>query len=402
MRRSAVTVALGAAQTLAWASSYYLPAMLAPAMARDLGVQTATVFAAFSVALVVSALVGPRVGAAIDRRGGRPVLVASSLLFAAGLAGLGLAAGPVALFAAWALLGVAMAAGLYDAAFSALVHLHGHRARAMITGVTLFGGFASTVGWPLSAWLDAQFGWRVACFTWAGLHLLVGLPLHAWLPRRATPPEPAAASTAPAPAGDPAATAATAATAAGVDTRDTRRSTLLLSFVFAVTWFTSTAMAAHLPRVLQAAGATLAVAVFVGALIGPAQVAARLLEFGLLRRVNPLISSRIASTLHPVGAALLWVFGAPAAAWFGVLHGAGNGIMTIAKGTLPLALFGERGYGRRQGVLSVPARIAQAAAPWLFGLALDRWGAAAIGLTAGLGVLSLLALLALRRPQPAG
>jgi hypothetical protein len=154
-------------------------------------------------------------------------------------------------------------------------------------------------------------------------------------------------------------------------------------------------MAAHLPRLLQAAGATLATAVFVGALIGPSQVGARLLEFGVLRKVHPLLSARLAAALHPVGVAVLALLGAPAAAVFGVLHGAGNGILTIAKGTLPLVIFGPHGYGRRQGLLMVPARFAQALAPWLFGLALDRWGAGALALSAALGVLAFAALFAL-------
>jgi hypothetical protein len=166
----------------------------------------------------------------------------------------------------------------------------------------------------------------------------------------------------------------------------------MLSFVFAATWFISTAMATHLPRLLQAAGATLATAVFVGALIGPAQVGARLLEFGLLRRIHPLLSARVAAALHPLGVLALAAFGAPAAAVFGVLHGAGNGILTIAKGTLPLVIFGPQGYGHRQGLLMVPARVAQALAPWVFGICLERWGSGALAVSATLGTLALVAL----------
>ena len=142
---------LGTAQTLAWASSYYLPAMLAAPMARDLGVSTPTVFAAFSLALVISALVGPVSGRTIDRHGGRPVLMATNLVFAAGLVSLGLAQGPASMCAAWALIGLAMGCGLYESAFAALVRLYGHESRNPITGITLIAGFASTVGWPLSA-----------------------------------------------------------------------------------------------------------------------------------------------------------------------------------------------------------------------------------------------------------
>ena len=171
----------------------------------------------------------------------------------------------------------------------------------------------------------------------------------------------------------------------------------LLAFVFAATWFNSTAMAAHLPGLLQAAGASTAVAIAAGALIGPAQVAARVVEFGLLRRVHPLISTRIAAAAHPVAAVALVGVGAPAAYAFTLLHGAGNGILTIAKGTLPLALFGPAGYGRRIGWLNAPARILQAAAPLIFGAALTIWGLHAIWLTATVGVLATLALLVLRR-----
>jgi Flp pilus assembly pilin Flp len=166
----------------------------------------------------------------------------------------------------------------------------------------------------------------------------------------------------------------------------------LLAFVFAATWFVSTAMAAHLPGVLQAAGASVTVAVAAGALLGPAQVGARMIEYGLLRRWHPLVSARIATLMHPVGAAVLGFFGAPAAAVFTVMHGAGNGVLTIANGTLPLALFGPRGYGARQGLLMVPARVVQASAPWVFGLVLDRWGANALWLTASTILAAFVAL----------
>lgn len=381
-----VVVRLGTAQTLAWASSYYLPALLAQPMARDLGVGTSTIFAAFSLALVVSALLGPLAGHAIDRHGGRPVLLGTNLLFAAGLGALALAQGPVGLFAAWALIGIAMGSGLYEAAFATLVRLYGQGARGAITGITLVAGFASTVGWPLTAWMEATWDWRGACAGWAALHLLLGLPLNAWLPRarlRPAPPVPAPPDL---------------ATPPEAPVPHARRTALLLSFVFAATWFTSTAMAAHLPRLLQAQGLPLQAAVAAAALVGPAQVAARLLEFGLLRRMHPLASARLAALAHPTGALLLaWAGGAGSVA-FTLLHGAGNGILTIAKGTLPLVLFGSLGYGLRQGMLMVPARVAQAFAPLLFGLLLDHWGTASVAATALLGVACALALWWLKPP----
>lgn len=372
---------LGTTQTLAWASSYYLPAILAAPIARDLGISVPTVFGAFSAALVVAALIGPHSGEAIDRWGGRPVLMTTNLIFAAGLWALSMATGPITLFAAWALIGVGMGSGLYEAAFAALVRLYGTKARATITGVTLFAGFASTVGWPLSTLLLGDFGWRGTCMTWAVLHLCIGFPLNALLPQ----PEAALA------AATEKATSVLSITQPVGDR--TRRTAILLAVVFAATWFVSTAMAAHLPRLLQGAGATVGVALLAGTLVGPAQVAARVLEYTFLRKMHPLLSARIASVMHPAGAVVLGVFGGPAAVVFTVLHGAGNGILTIAKGTLPLVLFGPNGYGRQQGLLAVPARIAQAMAPWIFGLCIDRWGSGSLWISSALGGLSLLALL---------
>ena len=177
-----VVCALGATQTLAWASSTYLPAILAAPIARDLGISRATVFGAFSVSLLVMAACGPMVGRAIDNQadkaGGRNMLMRSNLVFAIGLVLLGCATHIVVLFAAWCILGAGMAMGLYDAAFAALVRIYGTDARKPLTGITLIAGFASTVGWPLSAFMDAQIGWRGACFVWAAMHLLIALPLN--------------------------------------------------------------------------------------------------------------------------------------------------------------------------------------------------------------------------------
>ena len=386
-----VVGALGIAQTLAWASSYYLPAMLAAPMAAELNVPAPAVYAAFSGAMVVSALVGPWAGQAIDRRGGRVVLVGTSLTFAFGLAMLGLAQGLWTMVAAWLVIGAAMGAGLYEAAFSSLVRLYGQHARGAITGITLIAGFASTVGWPLSAWMDTQFGWRNACLGWAGIHLLIGLPLNAWLPKLPAHAKPERCA-----AADPAQAVASVSPSPAPSAPRSGYATALLAFVFAATWFISTAMATHLPRMLEAAGATLAAAIAAGALIGPAQVAGRVLEFGLLRRVHPLLSARLAAVAHPVGVAVLLTAGPAMAPVFAILHGAGNGILTIAKGTLPLVLFGAQGYGARQGWLMMPARFAQALSPLLFGFALDAWGANALWLSGAIGLAACGALMLLR------
>src|ERR1700726_4144073 len=171
MKRSVVVGALGTAQTLAWGSSYYLPAILAEPITQDLGLSRTTIFGLFSGALLLSAVLGPAVGRAIDNRGGRGVLALSNLVLAAGLALLALAQGIVGLAVSWAVLGVGMALDLYDSAFATLSGIYGRAARGPITGITLIAGFASTVGWPLSAFLDTNIGWRGACLVWAVLHL---------------------------------------------------------------------------------------------------------------------------------------------------------------------------------------------------------------------------------------
>lgn len=378
--RLGLTLTLGTTQTLAWASSYYLPAILAVPMAAELGVSSVWVFGAFSLALVISAALGPFVGRCIDRRGGRDMLVASNLVLAVGLGSMALAQGLPSLLLAWVITGIGMAMGLYDAAFATLGRLLGREARAAITGVTLLAGFASTIGWPLTTWLDVQLGWRVTCLVWAGLHLAVGLPLNWRLPQAGSLEAlERSEGSAPSPPDKP------------------RLAMGLLAFVFAAGWFVSTAMAAHLPRLLQETGASLTAAVAAAALVGPAQVAARLGEFALLRHLHPLVSGRLATILHPLGAGLLTIGGLPAAG-FAVLHGAGNGMLTIASGTLPLTLFGPRGFGRRQGLIIAPARILQAGAPLLFGLLLEAVGGAALWLTSALMLSAFVALMAIRRP----
>jgi MFS family permease len=376
--RLAVVAAIGATQTIAWASSYYLPAVLGVPIAADLGLSPSVFFAVFSAALLLSAAVGPGVGRLIDRHGGRVMLAASNLVLGAGLLMLAMTHGLAGLVGAWTALGLGMGMGLYDSAFAALNSLYGRAARAPITGITLIAGFASTIGWPATAGFAAAFGWRPACLLWAAVNLLIALPIN-WL---AIPPG--------APALRP------AAAAIGEADAPVSGAMPILAFYFSATWFVTGAMAAQLPRLFEAAGAGAAAAIAAASLVGPAQVGARLVEFGFLRRVHPLISARIAAALHPFGAAALLLLGAPGIVWFALLHGAGNGLVTIAKGTLPLALFGPGGYGRRNGLLAAPARLAQSTAPFLFGLLLGRFGVEAVVLSAGLSLAASVALFALR------
>jgi MFS family permease len=444
--RTTITL-LGLAQTLSWASSYYLPALLAPHWARDLGFSLGTVMAGFSGALLIAALVGPAVGRWIDQQGGRGLLLASNGLFAAGLLTLALAHSTPAALGAVLLLGLAMGIGLYETAFASLVHWYRHDARRAITGITLIAGFASTVGWPLTGWMTEQFGWRNACLGWAALQLLVGLPLNFWLPRgpaaaqtlaataTATATAIAIATATAAAAAAAAATATATATvtatahgtadvsaapagplplptaAASGPTGDTKlrgtmpvvpsawRTLVLLALTFAALRFVSTGVGSQLPALLMALGGTMAAAVAAGAFMGPAQVGGRLLEFGALQRLSPVVTARLAALGPLTAAAALLLVGLPAAVPFALLHGAGNGILTISKGTLPLVLMGPQGYGARQGWLNLPATAVAPLAPWIYGLALERSAQAALALSCAASALAVMALILLHKPS---
>jgi len=381
-RQLPIIVALGTTQTLAWASSYYLPAILADPIGRDLSVSSNWIFAAFSASLVISALLGPRIGRQIDLVGGRSVLSISNLTLAAGLALLGFSYSIPMLIMAWLLLGIGMGAGLYDAAFGALGRIYGDAARRSITGITLIAGFASTVGWPLTAWGLESIGWRNTCFAWAAAHILIGLPIN-WL---MLPPV----------AGAKAAVANAVKPHIPID-----RNMVLLAFAFAAAWSVTGAMAAHFPRILEAAGATSVQAIAAGALIGPAQVAARIVEASLLSRYHPLVSTRLACLTHPIGAIIVALVGGGAASVFAIFHGAGNGVLTIARGTLPLAIFGPNNYAYRLGIIGAPARMAQAAAPLAFGLLIDSMGSRILIVSSALSLAALAALFLLRAGPPA-
>jgi MFS family permease len=380
--RLPVILALGTTQTLAWASSVYLPALVADPIAKDLGISANWIFGAYSGALVIAGLLGPRIGRQIDRIGGRPVLSFSNLMLAGGLVVLAFSQSIPVLVAAWVLLGIGMGYGLYDAAFGALGRIYGEAARGAITGITLMAGFASTIGWPLTAYGLAHIGWRDTCLAWAAAHIVIGLPLNLlMLPR--VPDTAATAKDEPKPH-------------IPID-----RTMVLLALAFALVWIVTGAMAAQFPRILEAAGASHVEAVAAGALIGPAQVLARIVEISFLSRYHPIVSARLAFVMHPLGALLMALTGGGAAAIvFAIFHGAGNGVITIARGTLPLAIFGPKNFGYRLGLLGAPARMAQAPAPLVFGLLIDWMGSRVLIVSSALSLVALVALLFVHERSP--
>ena len=379
-----IVVPLGISQIVAWASSFYLPAILADAIARDLGLTANWIFGAFSAALVISGLLGPRIGRQIDLFGGRMVLAASNIFLAAGLVVLAFSTNIPMLLFAWALLGVGMGLGLYDAAFGALGRIFGVAARSSITGVALFAGFASTLGWPLTSYGLATIGWRETCLLWALVNILIGLPLNLiFIPGTSRHREIARPTEKPHIAID--------------------RTMMLIAFAFSAALATASAMATHFPRLMEIAGATPTQAVFASMMIGPAQVVARIVEAAYLSRYHPLVSTRLACVAHPLGAALLGVFGTPVALVFAMLHGVGTGIYTIARGAVPLAIFGADNYAYRLGVIGAPSRLTQAISPLIFGVLIDKMGLGALYVSVALSFAAFgaLCLVQTEPPQPA-
>jgi MFS family permease len=376
-----VVSALGICQILAWGSTYYLPSVLAEPIARATGWPAAWVVGGLSVGLLVSGLVSPLVGRTIDRVGGRPVLAASAGLAAAGLLGLALAPDLVVYVAAWVVIGLGMGCGLYDPVFSTLGHLYGNAAGPLITGVTLWGGFASTLCWPLSAFLSEHLGWRGACLTYAALNLLVVLPLYAFgLPRRSPRPLPLPR--------------AVAAHAPG-SRRSARAAFWLVAAALTLAAVLMTIVSVELITILQARGLGLASAVALGTLLGPSQVGARVVQFALGRRGHPIWTMLAATVLVALGLGGLLLDPACFAVGL-ILQGAGRGIQSIARATVPLALFGADGYATLMGRIAMPSLIAQALAPTVGALLVTDLGpVGTVDVLVALGVANLIPVLLL-------
>lgn len=377
-RRGRVITALGIAQILAWGSSYYLPAVLAQPIVTDTGWSLTWIVGGLSIGLLVSGLVSPHVGRMIEHRGGRPVLVASALLLSLGLLGLGLAQNLPIYVGSWIVMGLGMGAGLYDPAFATLGRLYGTDARRAITILTLFGGLACTVCWPLSALLTAELGWRGACLAYAAIQLGLSLPIYLF----AVPREPVRPLRSHEEASIP--------MKGGENALPGRPERVLLIMLVAaaltVGAMISTLMSVYILTILQSRGVDLAQAVALGTLVGPSQVGARFIEM-LVARFHHPIWTKVASVSHvATGMIALWV-GLPITPFGLVLYGAGIGLESIARGTLPLALFGAEGYAALMGRLALPSLIAQAAAPSIGSILMEHFG-----IDATLGAVILVAI----------
>jgi len=379
---------LGVTEILAWGVIFYPPVLTVPLIAHERGWSVAFAMGGFSLALLTAGLVSPRVGKLIDRHGGHRVMPLGSLLAALGLALIVYANHPAAYVAVWLLLGVAIAATLYDPAFATLGRIFGAAARRPITALTLAGGFASTVSWPATHFLLEAVGWRGTYLVYAALLALVAAPLHAFaLPRTRAQPaarpdqEVRAPSVALAPTGWP---------------------FLLVAAAFAAYAFVPSGLSAHLLAIFGRAGMDAATVVAIGALFGPAQVAARICELLFARSIHPLLIARFAVAMLLAAFALIALFGltVATAVSFAVMFGMANGLLTIARGAVPLALFGTAGYGHIVGRIGGPYLAMQAIAPFVLAFVAERASdAAVLAVTAAFAAISFIGFAAMRRPK---
>ncbi len=392
-----MVTALGLVQIVSWGSSYYLPAVLAKPISVDTGWSLPWVVGGLSLGLLAGGVVSPRVGRTVEYRGGRQVLACSSILFALGLGLLSWSANIPAYLAAWLIIGLAMGCGLYDATFATLGRIYGQAARPVITIVTLFGGFASTVCWPLAAFLEAELGWRAACQVFAGLHLVVCLPLSLCILPRWNPAPPASRNP-----GDSA--AASVPSAEGSSGRKRTVQFALLTVIFTMNSGLVTVISVHLISILQARGMGLAAAVALGTLVGPSQVASRLMELLFGRYYHPLWTMT-ASLILVAGGLVMMMNQEQISAVTIVMYGSGVGLSAISRGTIPLRLFGQLGYASLMGRLAMPPLLSQALFPSLASFLMvngNTDGILAIGTSVAATnvILTAFLWLTVRKPRP--
>lgn len=374
-------VALGITQIVAWGTTLYALGVLGGPIAADTGWSRSLVFSGLTIGLLASSAFSTTIGKALDRHGGQLVMSMGSVLCAVALVIVAAAYHPAVYLFGWAVMGLGMRMSLYDAAFAALVQVTPSRGRRAISYLTLFGGFASSVFWPIGHVLTAEMGWRATLIVYAVINLVVCLPLHWWGLARREEPATVPAGTAPTPA-------------AGIPDQPLEGSARTLAmFLFAVVTSASAfvfgAMAVHLPAVLEASGLSAAAAVTLASIKGVFQVGGRIAEILFGRRLHAIDLGRISVGLMPVAFLVLLLGGASATAafMFIALFGVANGLVTIVRGAVPLALFGSQGYGAVLGILATPYLVLNAVAPAVFAVMLDLWGytiAESVVLAAGL------------------
>ncbi|MBN8944390.1 MAG: MFS transporter [Rhizobiales bacterium] len=378
---------LAITQVFGWGTTYHLPSTMASPLSAELGLTREGIFAGISVMLLVSAVVAPRFGRIIDRHGAHWPLVAGSLLMAAALVLLSRATDLVTYLAAWILIGLGTPLSLTQAATAALAQLDRQRARQSIGLLMIMGGLSSTLFWPLTAWLNTTIGWRDTCLLFAAAQLLICLPIHAFGLRVSDGRNHDVVASGEAAAPIPALTPA-----------DRRKAFILMALGFSLTGFVSWGMPLHIIGILEGYGHSSAFAVAAGALMGPAQVSARLAEMTFGKRHGILTIGVVSAAIMPVAVALPVIGNASPAIAIGFVIGYGlaAGAMSIVRNVAPLALFGWQTYATMTGWLSLPQNIVFAISPMIFAAMIDRSGpttALIISFGAALGALGVMIML---------
>jgi len=340
---------------------FYAYGVLMQPMEIELQTTRSVVVGAYSLALLISGCLSTVAGAIIDKLGGRLLMGTGSLLASMMLALLANVHSVTGLYLVWAGIGVAMSATLYQSSFAVLTQICGSDYRRAITSLTLFGGFASTVFWPLTQALSDQFGWRQTWMIFAAANLVLCLPIHALLPKLSAPIQ---------------AESSDDQKKQGLRAILRERSFLLLTSAVTFNALVFSAMSLHLMSILQSRGVSPSHAALVGALIGPMQVLGRILESTIGRKVTSHKVGIVAMWLLPLGLALLFapkewilIYGA-----FAALYGISNGVMTVVRGTLPAELYGREIYGAVSGAMAAPVMIAIAAGPFVASLLYSATG----------------------------
>jgi MFS family permease len=372
-----LTLRLGITQIIGWGSGFYLPAILAVPISKSIGVSTETFFWAFTVSLLVSGLVGPRVGRLIDMYGGRKVLPWGNLAFFAGLVMLAFSTNELMLFVAWAIIGIGGSMSNYDSAFATAVAFFKENSNRVIAGITVFAGFSSTISWPLTSLLNTQFGWQSAVLFWAAMHLFISLPLHATIPR--SEQREIDVMTGP---------------IQKIMKRGLKFDKLLVVFalMFALEGFIVSSVNTTLPFLLTELGASEQLALLAAVILGPSQVFARILLVALGKKTGPITVAAISIAAHPLGVILILLFGVNGLLGFVILHGIGVGLNPFIRGSLPLLFFGAQSYGQRQGYVMMLSKIVGALSPTLLTLMVLADPKAAIIATMSMGALAGLLL----------
>lgn len=359
--------ALGITQITAWGTSYYCLGVLAKPIVADTGWPMTTVFLGFSVALLVMGFISTWVGRLIDRIGARAVMSAGTIIVSAGLVALSQVWDQTSYLAVWALLGLGMRCCLYDAAFAALVQVTPTRGRKAISYLTLYGAYASTVFWVVGHYLNQAYGWRGTLIAFAAINLAICLPLN-WLGlSRRDPPENVAT---------PSATPSSSPDGPVLEGRMRVIGIILFALIMSLNGFVFGVISIQLVPLLEAAGLAGATAVWVASLKGHGQFAGRVVEIFFGRNLKAMTIARIAISVVPASLVLLFLAEGDFAQLvvFTLLLGASQGVITIVRGAVPLALFGAKGYGAVLGMIATPILLVNAFSPAVFALLVDQFG----------------------------